>query len=115
MTASQKLGEKMYADMQAAGGPEAAAAAAGAGAGPAHRLPLTTTWLTPKSRKSRLTRAGPLKPLTACRRAGPQELARRSCSIRPKTHMSKRDYYEVLGVAKAPRTMTSRRPIASWR
>ncbi len=32
MTASQKLGEKMYADAQAAGGPEAAAAAAAAGA-----------------------------------------------------------------------------------
>ena len=33
MTASQKLGEKMYADAQAAGGAEAAAAAAGASAG----------------------------------------------------------------------------------
>ena len=32
MTASQKLGEKMYADAQAAGAPEAAAAAAAAGA-----------------------------------------------------------------------------------
>ncbi|UUC94878.1 molecular chaperone DnaK [Comamonas sp. C11] len=33
MTASQKLGEKMYADAQAAGGAEAAAASAGASAG----------------------------------------------------------------------------------
>ncbi|MPS93554.1 Hsp70 family protein, partial [Comamonas sp.] len=33
MTASQKLGEKMYADAQAAGGAQAAAAAAGASAG----------------------------------------------------------------------------------
>ena len=33
MTASQKLGEKMYADAQAAGGPEAAAAAAAGAAG----------------------------------------------------------------------------------
>ena len=32
MTASQKLGEKMYADAQAAGGAEAAVASAGAGA-----------------------------------------------------------------------------------
>ncbi len=55
MTASQKLGEKMYADMQQA---QAAQAAAGGAPGPStRRAPQalrrrpTTTWSTPKSRK----------------------------------------------------------------
>ena len=55
MTASQKLGEKMYADSQAAAA--AAAAATGAGAGRRATAPNrsrpTTMWWTPNSRKSR--------------------------------------------------------------
>ncbi len=61
-TASQKIGEKMDADMQAAQGAEAAAAgAAGASAGAssarAVRASRRTTWSTRTSRKSRRTRA----------------------------------------------------------
>ena len=60
MTASQKLGEKMYADAQAA---QAAAGAAPAQArrraraSRKRRTPTTTTWSTPSSRKSRRAEA----------------------------------------------------------
>jgi hypothetical protein len=70
MTASQKLGEKVYADMQAQ-----QAAGAGGGRCAADAKPKTTMWWTPKSRKSK--RANARNPL----RAGASPAARQgSCA-----------------------------------
>jgi molecular chaperone DnaK len=66
MTASQKLGEKMYADMQAQQAAQAAGAAAAwreQGRRPSRP---TTMWSTPRSRKSRRADAqgGPMRRIT---------------------------------------------------
>ena len=64
MAASQKLGEKMYADMQSSQAAAAMQARRPAPSRPRPSPPPTTMWWTPKSRKSR--RANASRPETAC-------------------------------------------------
>ena len=116
MTASQKLGEKMYADAQAA------QAAAGAGATtqalvPAPRRarrPTTTTWWTPKSRKSRRAKTAVADP---SRRARPCPGCLRGVPV-PTGHIypcPKETITKSSAFPRTPRRTRSRKPIANWR
>ena len=118
MTASQKLGEKMYESQQAAGGAGAPGADAARPPPPVRRpsRPTTTTSWTRKSRKSRKVdgRTAPDNPprsTLALARRSTRRFSLKTNEQWPRNATTTKSWAS----PRTPRTTRSRRLIASWR